>query len=209
MISTRILGRVRSGWRLCVVLGLVLAAGCGPRTTCFSIMDHRGDGEPTTYFEEFGTCYYSIDPTGHFDIVAKRTGPGSQDPDERITQVVHLHGIWHAVPGDTYADGTMLNTTVSYLIVDGTGGASFDGAGFVSLFENRSKTIATGKLELAKLAPARRLGAGRQIFERAEVRGEFKAIRDRRQVTRILGEMQRLFGPLPRYTPPTTEPDLL
>jgi hypothetical protein len=195
--------------RLLALIGVAAVSGCGPRGTRFDVVDHRTEGAPTSYFENFETCYYTLDPAGHFDVVAKRTGPGAHNPDERITQVVHLHGIWHALPGRTYADGTMINTTVSYMILDGAGGASFEGGGFVSFRENYDKTVATGQLELAKLAPVRRLGEGRPIFERAEIRGEFKAVRDERQVVRILGEMRRRFGPLPRYEPPPTDADIL
>ena len=188
---------------------MMVLGGCGPQGTRFNIVDHRTVGGATSYFENFGECYYSTDPAGHFDFVARRVGFGESDADERITQVVHLRGIWHSVPGRTYAEETMINATVSYMIVSDSGGASFDGGGFVSFRENRKKTVATGKLELAKLAPVRRLGDGRRIFERAEVKGVFKAARDRRQVIRILTEMRHLLGPMPRYEPPSTGADVL
>lgn len=186
-----------------------VVCGCGPRATHFDIVDHRTEGGTTRYFEDFDECYYSVHPAGRFDFVARRIGAGERDPAERITQIVHLRGIWHAVPGRTFAEDTMINATVSYMIVSGPGGASFEGGGFVSFRENRKRTIATGKLELAKLAPMRRLGAGRQIFQLAEIKGEFKATRDRRQVMRILTEMRRLFGPMPRYEPRPTGGDIL
>ena len=192
-----------------VVMVCAAAVGCGPRGTRFDIIDHRTESGATPYFEEFDECYYNTKPDGRFDFVARRVAIGENNTDQRITQIVHLHGIWHAVPGRTYAEDTMINATVSYLIVGGAGGASFEGGGFVSFRENYGKSIATGKLELAKLAPVRRLGEGKQVFERAEIRGEFKATRDKRRVQRILTEMRHLFGPMPRHQPPPTEADVL
>ena len=203
--------RAASPWRpsLLALAGVATVAGCGPRETRFNIVDHRAEGDATSYFEDFEECYYRCEPDGRFDFVARRIGAAAHDADDRITQVVHLHGIWNAIPGRTYAEDTMINATVSYLIVSGAGGASFEGGGFVSFRENHNRTVATGRLELAKLAPVRRLGEGGQIFEHAELRGEFRAARDRRQVVRILTEMQRLFGPMPRYQPSHTDADVL
>ncbi len=185
------------------------AGGCSYNVTRFDILDHRTEGDPARYFEEFDECYYTTNPLGGFDVVARRVGIGQQGPDERITQIVHLRGIWCPIPGHTHAESTMINATVSYMIISGAGGAGFEGGGFISFRENYKKTVAVGKLELAKLAPVRCLGQGRQIFERAEVRGEFHATRDPRQVTRILAQMRRLFGPLPRYEPPPADADVL
>lgn len=185
------------------------AAACAPRVTRFNIVDYRADGQTVQFFEQFDECYYSIEPDGHFDIVARRAGVAEADPAERITQVVHLRGIWHPRPGQTYAERTMINSTVSYMILSGGGGASFEGAGFVSFQENHNRTAASGQLELARLAPVRRLGEGRQLFERAEIYGGFKGVRDERRVKRILTEMRRLFGPMPRYEGPPTETDVL
>ena len=199
------------GWVVLVSLWIVLAAaagGCGPHETRFEIADHRVGGEVCRYGESFDECYYSIEPGGRFDIVARRISTSRAAADERITQVVHLRGIWQAVPGRTFAEDTMLNTTVAYMIVGVGGGASFEGGGFVSFRENRAKSEAVGALELAKLTPCRRLGDGWRIFERAELCGEFKATHNRRRVSRILTEMDRLFGPMPRYQPPP-EPDVL
>lgn len=194
---------------LWLLIGTMTAIGCGPKVTRFHIVDHQTDGATIQYFEEFDECYYCVEPDGHFDIVARRTGTGDYGTDEGIVQIVHLNGIWHSTPGRTYAEETMINATVSYMIVDGSGGASFEGGGFVSFRENFKHTLATGKLEQARLAPGRRLGDGRQIFERAEVRGEFKAVCDERRVKRIVTEMRHLFGPMPRHEPAPTVADVL
>ncbi|MFH0980419.1 MAG: hypothetical protein V2A79_02640 [Planctomycetota bacterium] len=210
MPPRRVLGRPRCRrLSLLVFTGAAVCGGCGPQGTRFEVVDHRTEGGPTPYFEDFDECYYMLDSAGHFDCVARRIGTGEKDPDERITQVVHLHGIWHPDPGRTYAEQTMINATVSYLIVSSAGGASFEGGGFVSFRENYGRTLATGKLELAKLAPVRRLGESKPIFERAEIKGEFMAVHDARRVVRILSEMRRLFGPLPRYEPSQTDADVL
>jgi hypothetical protein len=196
-------GKARPVW-LCILA----FAGCGPQTTRFNVVDYPTDGPPSHYFEDFRECYYSTDASGRFDVVARRIGVPERGGVGKITQVVHLRGIWHPDPGRTYAEQTMINATVSYMIVDGSGGASFEGGGFVSFREDYARTTAFGKLELAKLAPVRSLGEGKRIFERAEVRGEFTATRDRLHLTRILTEMRHLFGPLPRYQP-RGKPDVL
>ncbi|MCP4592056.1 MAG: hypothetical protein GY842_15075 [bacterium] len=189
-------------------LGVALA-GCGPRITRLDISDHRLEGGTTHYFEEFDDCFYRVEPDGRFDFVARRVGMAERSADARITQIVHVRGIWTVAPGRTYAEDSMINATVSYLIVGDGGGAGFEGGGFVSFREDHRRGIATAKLESAKLAPVRQLGEGKQVFERAEVRGEFIAQRNRRQVGRILSEMRHLFGPLPRYQPPATDAEVL
>ena len=143
------------------------------------------------------------------DLVARRVTPPEGDQTEEITQVIHLQGIWRADPGRTHAERSMINTTVSYHIVSGREGAAFEGGGFVSFNENQQKTEATGELELAKLSPKRRLGDGQHLFDKAELKGQFKAVRDTRRMVRILNEMRRLFGPLPRHQPPLEGSDLL
>jgi hypothetical protein len=192
---------------LLAVVVVASTAGCGPQVTKFFIDDHQAGGPATRYFEEFPECYYSPDAHDRVDIVGLRRS--NDDPDsEPVLQVIHIRQVWQAVPGTTFAEESMINATVSYLIVGPDGGASFEGGGFVTYTENRDQTGLAGQLESSALTPQRRLGQGGEIFDRVSVTGTFRAERDKRQVVRILNEMKRLFGPMPRYEPPPTNPDL-
>ena len=97
------------------------------------------------------------------------------------------------------AERTQINATVSYSIVSGQIGAQFEGAGSVFIKENRAGDTLEGALELALLKPKHRLGGG-DIFTLAELSGEFRAIRNRRRVVRIVNDTNRLFRgpPLPQ-----------
>jgi hypothetical protein len=190
--------------------GLVLlgGTGCGPRVTEFNITDHRAAGPAEQYFERFDECFYCVDHNGNMDIVACRHSPATGDASDTITQVLHIRQLWSAVPGRTFVEETMINATISYLIVGPTGGASFDGGGFVTFNENRDGTEIRGRLESSALTPQRGLGDEADLFSRASVSGTFVARRHKAKVLRILHEMQRLVGPLPPYRPPPGNPEL-
>ncbi len=193
---------------LLAVLVVSAGTGCAPRQTRFFIADHRDDGPPRRYYENFEECYYCRDARGNVDIVARRRTPPAGSAEETVTQVLHIRLVWTAVPGRTRAEQSMINATVAYLIVSSDSGASFEGGGFATFTENRKGTALAGKLESSALSPQRRLGVGGDLFARASVTGQFRARRDKRQVVRLLNEMKRLFGPLPPYQPPPVNPDL-
>jgi hypothetical protein len=95
----------------------------------------------------------------------------------------------------------MINATVSYLILSGPSGATFEGSGFLSFRENRKRDQIKGELELSCLTPQRRLGSAERLFRQAEVSGTIVARRDKAKVVATLNEMRRLFGPMPDYDP--------
>lgn len=184
----------------------LLLGGCGPRLTQFDIIDFRESGTAERYFQDFDTCYYCYDAQGNLDVVAHRESRSAEGIS--TTQVVHLHTFWVSHPGRTLADRTMLNATVSYLIVSGPTGASFEGSGFLSFRENRAKDRISGELELSFLRPQRRLGSAERLFERAQLSGRILAERNKPKVVSMINEMKRLFGPMPRYDPPPEDPTL-
>jgi len=116
-----------------------------------------------------------------------------------ITQVLYIRSVWRSIPGRTTASRTQINATISYLIVGGRVGASFEGAGSVFFKENRKQDELTGEVEFALLSPTRRLVGGEALFERAQIQGRFRAQKNRRRVLRVRHEMDRLFGPLPPF----------
>ncbi len=176
---------------------LVLGGGCARKVTRFDVLDFRGSGDPQRYVQTFDECYYCIDAHNNVDIVARYT---SHDADGLpTTQAIHIRTFWVPQPGRTFAERTMINATVSYIIVSGFTGATFEGSGFLSFRENRKKDQITGQLELSSLTPQRRLGQAERLFHRAELSGTLVARRDKARVLATLHEMQRLFGPMPHY----------
>lgn len=179
------------------VLLLYAVPGCSARISTFQITDYRELGEAKRYRETFDEAYYTLDKDGNLDLVLRRLEPSESDPKHIITQVIHIRSVWRCIPGETVTHRTQINGTVSYHIISGRVGASFDGAG--SLFfrrDKRTETV-TGTLELASLHPRRGLAGGADLFRQAELSGQFHARRDPRRVVRIINEMNRFFGPLP------------
>ncbi len=190
--STRSLG---------VGVALTLAVGgCSTRTAEFTIVDYRESGPTKQYQESFEEAYYSIDELDNVDIVLRRTEPSITDADQEITQIIHLRTMWHSIPGSTVADRTQINGKVLYGVVSGPIGATFEGGGSVFFKHNPQQDTLNGTLESALLKPTRRLTSSSDFFKRAELSGEFHAVRDRRRVVRIIHDIDRIFGPLPPVT---------
>ncbi|MGB2987339.1 MAG: hypothetical protein WBE26_15850 [Phycisphaerae bacterium] len=194
-------GAVASALIAAVALPLFVATGCSVRASTFEIVDYREPGKAKRYRETFDEGYYDLDEHGNVDVVLRRAAPGESDPKQTITQTIHIRSVWRSIPGETVAHRTQLNGTVSYHIVAGRIGATFDGAGSVFFNLNYRKDSLTGTLDLAVLRPKRQLATGSSLFKRAELKGEFHATRDPRRVVRIINEMDRLFGPLPPHQP--------
>jgi hypothetical protein len=177
-------------------------AGCQPRRTRFEITDYREDAPPARYFEDFDECFYALDADGTLDVVARRDGMSFQDYNVATTQVLHVRRIWPAIPGMTHVERTQINARVGYWIVGTSGGIGFEGGGFITCNENRAGDVLTGHLELSALTPTRQVEPAPVLFHQAEVTGTFRARRDKARVVRILNELERTFGPLPRYDGP-------
>jgi hypothetical protein len=175
-----------------VVVGIgVLGGGCVQRGSVFSILDHREPGQTLRYTETFPRGYYDVDPHGNVDVVLTRTGG---DADTPLQQVIHIRTLWRPIPGETVAHETQINGTVVYYITSGRTGAVFEGAGAVFFEENRKRTGLSGSVELAALQPSRRPSDTQALFERAEVRGKFYAVRDPLKTVRLVHDVQRQFG---------------
>jgi hypothetical protein len=181
---------------LCLLV-LAMPLGCSVHPTAFEIVDYRDPGDVKLYRETFDEAYYDLDNQGNVNIVLRRSsgrpGPGKSD----VSQIIRIRGVWRPVPGKTGSHPTQINATVSYYIVGGRVGDTFEGAGSVFFTQNRGENTLSGTLDRAVLRPKRQLSPGEPLFARAELSGEFHASRDRRQVVRIMNEADRLFGPLP------------
>jgi len=178
---------------------LLAVTGCSNHTSTFEIVDYRDRGEVRRYRETFNEAYYRLDEHGNLDIILRRETPSRPNPGHTIKQVIHIRTVWRCIPGTTIAHSTQINGTVSYHIVTGEVGATFEGAGSVFFAQNEKKGTARGSLDRATLKPTREHGAAHDLFRRAELRGRFHAKRDPRSVTRIMNEMDRLFGQAPPH----------
>jgi len=175
---------------------LVSPVGCTVGPSTFEIVDYRNPGDAKRYRESFDEAYYDCDQNGNVNIVLRRTG-GRSAGESEVTQIVRIRSVWRPVPGKTGSNATQINATVSYYIVEGRVGDTLEGAGCVFFTQNRAENALSGSLDRAVLLPKRQLTSGEALFARAELSGEFRATRDRRQVVRIMNEADRHFGPLP------------
>jgi len=191
-----VVARRRWGQFIALLL-LISGSGCAERVSTFEIVDYRDGGDAKRYRETFDEAYYDLDDQGNVNIVLRRTGGRSGAGESEVTQIVSIRGVWRPVAGKTGSNGTQINATVSYYIVGGRVGDTFEGAGSVFFTQNRKKNTLSGTLDRAVLRPKRQIAPGEPLFGRTELSGEFRAARDRRQVVRIMNEADRLFGPLP------------
>ena len=174
-----------------LVLAALLTAGCAPQPSTFRITDHRQGAQATRYRETFEEAYYDLKPEGNIDVVLRRVSPNSSEPGRTITQVIHLRSFWRSIPGRTTAEATQINGTVRYLIRTAHGAVIFEGTGSVFFQESAAEGEITGSLEYALLSPTHRPGTAPGLFENAELTGEFHAVRNPRQVVRLVNEMER------------------
>ncbi len=178
----------------------VWLVGCNrPKTTEFDVVDYRHNGEVSRYRETFSEGYYGIDGAGNMDLVLLREKYDVEDPVANIKQVIHIRTFWRSIPGVTVAHRTQINGRVTYFIQSGELGQTFEGAGSVFFYPDRRGDGMSGTLDLARLKPVRRLAASADLFERVDLSGTFVATRDPKRVQQIVHEMNRRFGPRPRY----------
>ncbi|MDO8632048.1 MAG: hypothetical protein Q7R41_16315 [Phycisphaerales bacterium] len=175
------------------VVGFAASTGCSVAPSAFEIVDHRASGETKRYRETFDESYYDIDKSGNLMLVLRRSQPARGDAPE-LTQVMVVRGVWRCIPGKTIAQDTQINGTVTYALIGGRSGTTFEGAGSLFFSEDWIGEGLTGSLDLATLRPRRRIGGDEAIFDRAELSGQFHAKRDPRQVCRIVNDLERRFG---------------
>lgn len=177
---------------------LLSGLGCTASRSTFEITDFRSDGPPQTYREVFPDAYFDLDAAGNVNLVLRRSEASREVPGTNITQVVHLRTVWRPIPGVTVAERTQINGTVTYAIISGSLGATFEGAGSIFFELDKDKQRLEGSLDLATLRPVRHLAASGDFFEKAELSGRFVARRDGLRVARIVNDMNRRFGPRTR-----------
>lgn len=177
-------------------------AGCArSKGNVFEVIDYREAGEVSRFRETFADGYFDVGPTGNYEIVLVREQFDANDPAANITQMIHLRTFWRSIPGTTVADSTQINGSISYFIVSGELGQSYEGAGSIFVTENRDGDEIKGTLDLARLKPVRQLAASADLFDRVRISGRFKATRNRKRTQQLVRDMNRRFGPRPPRQP--------
>jgi hypothetical protein len=180
--------------KFCLVFCLV-SAGCTRPDTSFEIVNYRDHGQIEHLRETFPEAYYDVDREGNIDIVLRAESKRSADNGSRIVQIVRLRSFWRCMPGRTVANRTQLNATVTYCVISPAIVASYAGAGSLFVSQGKHADELTGEVELARLSPGTMVVGDDPVFERSELSGTFQARRDPRQVTRLVNEIERVFGP--------------
>jgi len=186
-------------------LAVAVGAGCAkppwpfePFVSKLEIADFRDAQNIRRYQEEFPEAFYNLDGHGNLTLVLRRKGGESGDGGN-IAQVVRVRSVWRPVPNRSVSHRTQINAVMSYYVVGGRVGDTFEGAGAV-FFQVGDGDVLEGSIDHAVLRAKRQLSAGEPLFPRAELSGKFRAVRDRRQVVRIVNELERRFGPMPAQT---------
>lgn len=178
----------------CIVLGVSLAmTACTAPTARLQLIDHGSDGQARVLHELFPEAFYRIDASGSAEIALRRSPRGDARSSRPITQLVYIKLLWHSIPGETISHRTQINGTVTYAILDGLGGETFEGAGSV-FFEIDRNGVMHGTVDRAWIAPARRFGEASGLFGRTELSATFTAVCDDQRVAGIKNEIARLFG---------------
>ncbi len=179
-----------------------ISTGCHRPAGLFEITNYIDVGETEQLHEVFDEAYYMTSDDGNVDVVVRRGSRNDIDELNRLTQIVHIRSVFSPIEDRNKIESSMINGVVGYSIIGDLGAVCFQGAGFASFSENRSRHTLTGKLEQSSLRQVRRIGEIGDIFNRTRLSGKFKAVRDEKAVVRILNEMNRFLGPQPRYVPP-------
>lgn len=183
---------------IAVLAALTIAlGGCAARSSRMVIVDYPTSGEPTRYAETFPEALYSRNDDGNVNVVLRRVYDGDGNPDQAMTQTMHILSIWRPIPGTTVSDRTQINAVIRYQITTNLGTATFVGTGSLFFKTNRRGNVLTGRIEDAALRPVARVFGRELPFENAKIHGAFRAVRDRRRVTRLVNEMGRWFAQPP------------
>ena len=185
----------RHPWTLSVGVVFAILPGCAASFSTFNIVDFRDAANANRYRETFNEGFYDLDDQGNLRLVLRRNRPAKTADETDIVQVISIQSVWRSIPGETVADKNQINAKVCYSILGGGQGSTFEGAGSVFYKRKRLGDAITGTLDRAVLRPGRALRDGKALFLRAELSGRFRAVRDPRQVVRIINEVERLFGP--------------
>lgn len=197
--------------KICIAAAAAVSAGLfGCHSAPFNrvaVTDIRSDATPELYYEDFDESYFRLRDGGLVDLVLRKQTRAAADQTRKIVQIIVLRSYWKPFPGRTYANDSMLNANLCYVLIKGDSAISYEGGGFFQYTEKNGGEVITGKLECGDLQPLRRVGGDLSTFERARISGKFKARRDDRRTTQIINRIDYLLGPPPRIEPAHRGPD--
>ncbi len=202
----------RSYFQKTCIAAVVAAFGglCGCHSAPFNrveVTDIRSDATPQLHYEDFDESYFRLRDGGLVDLVLRKQTRATEDQTRKIVQIIVLRSYWKPFPGRTYANDSMLNANLCYVLIKGDSAISYEGGGFFQYAEKKGGEVITGKLAGGDLQPLRGVGGDLGIFERARISGKFKARRDDRRTTQIMNRIDQLLGPPPRIEPAHRGPD--
>ena len=197
--------------KICIAAAVAVVAGpFGCRSAPFNrvkVTDIRSDATPQLHYEDFDESYFRMRDGGLIDLVLRKQTRATADQTRKIVQIIVLRSYWKPFPGRTYANDSMLNANLCYVLIKGDSAISYEGGGFFQYAAKKGGEVITGKLEGGDLQPLRAVGGDLGIFERARITGKFKARRDDRRTTQIINQIDQLLGPPPRIEPAHRGPD--
>ncbi len=171
------------------------------------VADFRLDSPLRLHYEDFDESYYRVSEGGLVDVVLRKQTRSASDQTQKIVQIILIRSFWKPFPGRTFANDSMLNANLCYVMFKGNSAISYEGGGFFQYAEDAKDNVITGRLEGGDLQPLRKFGSDLSIFERARISGRFRAQRDDRRATKIINRIDHLLGPLPRIEPAHRGPD--
>ena len=189
--SPRITRQLSGSVLALLCLAAFLVSGCQPRSTRIRIQDFLHPQAPRSLYQEFDEAYYQLDAAGSLQLVLRRQVPSEAIPTENITQIILVKTYWRPIPGRTYAESTMINAKLTYLIQSGRACRAYQGNGFVSFTEDRKGQTLSGRIESANLKPTGEMGHPPHPFGKAQLEGTFRALRKPRRATAVLTDLTR------------------
>jgi hypothetical protein len=195
-------------WPGAILLAISACSASRMPTNRFLVADYGADGASREMFEDFPQGYYRSGEDGLVDIVLYRPALAVGAIEDDIVQTIHIQTYWRARPGTTHLQDSMLNSLVTYCLMRGDSGITYDGGGFVRYRIPKEGDVLNGVLARANLQPLRRTGDDLQIFHRAALSGRFQAQCDPRRVARLIEEIDRSLGARPALEPQVTSPAL-
>jgi hypothetical protein len=171
-----------------LALGLLamLAGGCGGGSM-LRLVSYRDPYFPEHYHLNLANCAYRAEPGGDIEAV----GRAIQQTDQgTTTQYICIHIFWKPIPGKTFADSTMNDAVLRYVVSSGTGVAVYTGTGFAypqpALGGGLDIALESGRLRLQSRSGME------DLFGDTEITGRLKARDDPAAAVTLIREAELL-----------------
>ena len=120
--------RCRYFQKICLAAIVALAGLCGCRSAPFNrvqVTDIRSDSPPQLHYEDFDESFYRLRNGGLVDVVLRKQARATADQTRKIIQIIVLRSYWKPFPGRTYANDSMLNASLCYVLINGDSAISY------------------------------------------------------------------------------------